>query len=231
MDYFVETQNQCPAELVQEVRMVRSADDLRNLFGERGGVLPSPLCSRAMVAYLAQTAPRAQRRDEASALLLQMLGTFGMLSTTPGGQAYLDDDFVGTVRAAIEKMTYPTGDGRFAHLYFPAARSYGAQVNPPVARNWSFNPSQARFAETWAHAIHFLHLGHADTRDEVAEKLSTVQDPNALLVMLQNVAAVGPFARPLLEAFRNDPRRPDNGIEGWELDTIGQEATRMLSKL
>ena len=67
------------------------------------------------------------------------------------------------------------------------------------------------------------------TRDEVAEKLATVTDPNHLLMMLQNVAATGRFARPVLEAFKEDPGRPDNGIEGLELDTIGEEVIRMLA--
>ncbi|RLJ40943.1 hypothetical protein BCF46_3514 [Litoreibacter meonggei] len=232
-DYFVETQNQCPIELVQEVRQVQratSADKLQTLFGERQGFLPSPLCSRAMVATLAQKVSPSDRQDYSAGLLMQMLGTYGALSTNPGGDAYLDEDFMGTVRSAIERMRYHSGDGRFAHLYFPAARSYGADVDPMVVRDWTFRPADARFSETWAHAIHHLYKQDEDTRDQVADKLATVADPNHLLVMLQNVAAIGPFARPLLATFRDDPRRPDNGIAGWELDTIGQEVTRMLAR-
>lgn len=231
-DYFIETQTQCPVELVQEVQQVQkthSAKGLGVLFDERGGFLPSPLCSRALVAHLAQNVSATDSADYSSLMLIQMLGVFGALSETSEGSAYLDDTFMDTVRSAIERMSYPLGDGRFANLYFPAARSYAAKVNPAVIQDWTFRPADARFNETWAHAIHKLHERDEATFKDVAEKLAAVSDPNHLLLMLQNVAATGTYARPLLERFKDDPRRPDNGIDGWDLDTIGQEVTRMLS--
>lgn len=213
-----------------------AVEKLEPLFGPEDNLLPPVLCIRALTGELARRVRPEASPGYMEFLLGKMWSIAGQLKSSPQGQPYLDRDYKADLRAVFDRVPYlsPGGRTKYPRLYFGAARALDVDVRERVKDrivwDWGFEGDYL-FSETWSHARYLATWDDPEALKAIEAKLKTVRDGNRLLALLRDLLD-GPVVtagmRRLAEAYRDDTRATDNGIETLPTIPVGTEVQMLL---